>query len=202
MDKKCVCLPKVDGFDKIDSFAQIAIDTINWSEYSHKPTTSCRIAYSSKALLLRFDVDEEHVIGLCTELHGAVYKDSCVEFFVREPQAEHYYNFEINCIGTILAARRLSRSEKEYLSAEQMQKVDIRPSLPAGVPYKGSGHWSIEVQIPFEVIGIEGVPTLLEGNFYKCGDLTPIPHYVSWAPIATPSPDFHRPEFFGEIKLL
>ncbi|MDE5921249.1 MAG: hypothetical protein K2G82_06535, partial [Paramuribaculum sp.] len=28
------------------------------------------------------------------------------------------------------------------------------------------------------------------------------PHYLSWAPITTPQPDFHRPEFFGNITLL
>jgi hypothetical protein len=123
-----------------------------------------------------------------------------VEFFVREPQAEHYYNFEMNCIGTALAARRLSRSEKEYLSEEMMQKVVLRTSLPTGVPYEGSGSWSIEAEIPFEVIGIQGVPSRLEGNLYKCGDKTAVPHYVSWSPIETPSPDFHRPEFFGEIE--
>ena len=37
------------------------------------------------------------------------------------------------------------------------------------------------------------------GNFYKCGDGLPVPHFVSWAPIDTPNPDFHRPEFFDTI---
>lgn len=119
---------------------------------------------------------------------------------VVEPHSEHYFNFEINCIGTILAARRLSRNEKEYLSDEQMQRVVVRSSLPASVPYEGKGAWSIELEITFEVIGIKGVPEVLEGNFYKCGDNTPIPHFVSWSPILTSSPDFHRPDFFGEIK--
>ncbi|MCK7480493.1 MAG: carbohydrate-binding family 9-like protein [Candidatus Moduliflexus flocculans] len=36
-------------------------------------------------------------------------------------------------------------------------------------------------------------------NFYKCGDETEFPHYGAWSPVETPAPDFHRPEFFGEI---
>ncbi len=36
-------------------------------------------------------------------------------------------------------------------------------------------------------------------NFYKCGDETAVPHYGAWSPIDTPQPDFHRPEFFGEV---
>ena len=134
-------------------------------------------------------------------MHGEVYADSCVEFFVREPQADHYYNFEINCIGTALAARRLSRNEYGYLPAEQMQRIKVRPSLPAAIPFEGEGKWSIEVEIPFSVIGINGTPTALEGNFYKCGDKTPVPHFLSWSPIATPTPDFHRPESFGVLLL-
>lgn len=201
MTRAQIISPRVAGFDNIEQFAKGEVGVVNWAEYPFRPRTTVAIAHTEEALLVRFEVEEEHVVGRCTEMHGPVYKDSCVEIFVREPQAEHYYNFEINCIGTILAARRLSRNEKEYLSAETMQKVRIKPSLPAGEPFEGSGSWSIEAEIPFEVIGIEGVPTRLEGNFYKCGDLTPVPHYVSWSPISTPSPDFHRPEFFGEIVL-
>ena len=37
------------------------------------------------------------------------------------------------------------------------------------------------------------------GNFYKCGNMLPRRHYLSWAPVRTPSPDFHRPEFFAPI---
>ena len=39
------------------------------------------------------------------------------------------------------------------------------------------------------------------GNFYKCADETMNPHFVSWSPIDLPEPNFHCPEFFGEIYL-
>ena len=32
-------------------------------------------------------------------------------------------------------------------------------------------------------------------------DKTAHPHYLSWSPIGTEKPDFHRPEFFGELVL-
>lgn len=38
-----------------------------------------------------------------------------------------------------------------------------------------------------------------KANFYKCGDNTSKPHYLSWNPIGTESPDFHRPDFFGNL---
>jgi hypothetical protein len=38
------------------------------------------------------------------------------------------------------------------------------------------------------------------GNVYKCGDNLPVPHFISWNPITTENPDFHRPDFFGQMK--
>ena len=59
--------------------------------------------------------------------------------------------------------------------------------------------WSNGMFIPFSLIGIDGSnpPETLRLNIYKCGDKTAHPHFLSWAPIRTEKPDFHRPEFFG-----
>ena len=38
-----------------------------------------------------------------------------------------------------------------------------------------------------------------KGNFYKCGDETDYPHFGMWNPVGTEKPDFHRPEYFGEL---
>ena len=67
----------------------------------------------------------------------------------------------------------------------------------------GIWNWRVTVVIPFSLIGVdpENLPERLRANFYKCGDETAHPHFLSWSPIGTPSPDFHRPEFFGELIL-
>ena len=36
-------------------------------------------------------------------------------------------------------------------------------------------------------------------NVYKCGDRTVRPHYLSWNPVASDTPDFHRPQDFGVL---
>ncbi|MBP5277596.1 MAG: hypothetical protein J6Z18_03800, partial [Prevotella sp.] len=36
-------------------------------------------------------------------------------------------------------------------------------------------------------------------NFYKCGDLLPKPHFLSWNAVEIPQPDFHRPDQFGKV---
>ena len=40
----------------------------------------------------------------------------------------------------------------------------------------------------------------MKGNFYKCGDHLSVPHFLSFAPIGVPKPDFHRPEFFCTLE--
>ena len=38
---------------------------------------------------------------------------------------------------------------------------------------------------------------IIRANFYKCGDLTPQEHYLSWNPMTSETPAFHRPCDFG-----
>ena len=63
--------------------------------------------------------------------------------------------------------------------------------------------WELLAVIPFDLIGVDPIrlPEKIYANFYKCADATALPHYLSWSPIDTPAPDFHRPEFFGELYL-
>jgi hypothetical protein len=66
---------------------------------------------------------------------------------------------------------------------------------------EGMFEWELTVKIPLRIMGIDpnNLPEKIKGNFYKCADGTDSPHYVTWNPVQTPTPDFHRPEFFGEL---
>jgi hypothetical protein len=39
-------------------------------------------------------------------------------------------------------------------------------------------------------------------NFYKCGDMLSVPHYVTWNPVGTKKPDYHQPAYFGLLKFI
>ena len=87
---------------------------------------------------------------------------------------------------------------------EQMKKILRFAHLEGGpLDKEGVQTWRVGVVIPFELIGVDpgNLPHSIRANFYKCGDKTAHPHYLSWSPIDTPKPDFHRPEFFGELLL-
>jgi hypothetical protein len=41
----------------------------------------------------------------------------------------------------------------------------------------------------------------MKGNFYKCGDKTPVPHYAAFFPAGQAALGFHNPSCFGKIIL-
>lgn len=201
--QKTVTLPLVSGFDDLDRFSTIAVDCVPWPDaFPLKPEVKARIAHSDSAILLRFDVKQEGVRAVCTEPNGPVWEDDCVEFFVKDPQSDHYYNFENNCIGTGLAARRLSRDDFHFLEEGKAGLITRRPSLPKEpVCLEGPQSWSLEIEIPFCILDCPEKPQELLANFYKCGDKTAQVHFLCWNPVLTATPDFHRPEFFGKLIL-
>lgn len=202
--KPSLNVPLVRGFEDLVSFTKGAVDTVCWpAEFPYRPDVRFAVAHDGNALLIRFDVVEDNPRAVTTENNGPVWEDSCVEFFVKEPVSPYYFNFETNCIGVGLAAKRVSRSECTHFDAERMARVKRRPSLPARpLDIRQQTAWSLELEIPFDLI-CEGsrTPSRLLANFYKCGDKTAVPHFLSWSPVEVPTPDFHRPEFFGELIL-
>ena len=142
---------------------------------------------------------------MAMEDNGRSWEDSCCEFFVTNPFDGSYYNFELTCVGSLLAANGSGRQNRVPLDPRTVGKV-IRHSSLERKPLEINGKifgWTVVMLIPFEIIGIDpaNLPVSVRGNFYKCGDLTAHPHFLSWNPIGTPKPDFHQPEYFGELIL-
>ena len=190
--------------DELFALPGTNIDCVNWMEYPYKPSVTVRLGYSSSALAILFEVEEDHVRAVTMEDCGPVWEDSCCEFFVADPLGNGYFNFEMNCAGTLLAAKRQSQTEYEFLSEGQFAEIQRFSSLPhAPVDSVGEGqkYWIAEV-IPFSILGLDEAPKSILANFYKCGDNCRKPHFLSMAPIDTPSPCFHCPEFFQEVKFI
>lgn len=182
------------------------IKSLNWpGQFDHKPPTKFMIARSDSDLYIHFKVEEPDTKAVYTQDQDPVWQDSCVEFFVQLPHDEGYANFEFNCIGTTLATKRKSRDEDiRPFSHEEMISIERYASLGNNpVETSGKTTWELTVKIPFRLIGLKTIDKSvpLRTNLYKCGDETAHPHYLSWSEINTPTPDFHRPEFFGIMNL-
>lgn len=181
------------------------IECINWESFPYKPIAAFDIARSETSLYIRFFVRGNSLKAAFETDDSPVFNDSCVEFFMQKENDPEYMNFEFNCIGTCDASRRFSRDNKRSLSQAEYKSIRRHPSMErkAFAEKQGVHSWELVVSIPFTVMGLDpqALPEKIYGNFYKCADNTEFPHYVSWNPINTEMPDFHRPEFFGEITL-
>lgn len=180
------------------------INEINWSGYPYSPMAGFSIARSRTHLVIMYNVRGLDLRAAALEDNGPVWEDSCCEFFVSHPSDGTYYNFELNCIGTLLASKRRSRTDADMFTEDMLARI-IRHSSLERKAYDESDRifsWSTAICIPFDLIGIDGsaLPETLKANFYKCGDLTAHPHFLSWNRIDVPTPDFHRPDYFGRIS--
>ena len=183
------------------SFGQI--DVVNWSEFPYKPETFFYVAYSHTSICISYRVKGLGLKALYLKDQEPVWQDSCVEFFCKRVDQEGYFNFEFNCIGTSLAAIHKTREDRVSRSEEQMQKIKRYSSVSREAFEEKDGifEWNLIVEIPFELLGIDkdNLPEKILANFYKCGDGTKNIHYVSWNAIEVEKPDFHRPDYFGEL---
>jgi len=192
------------GFRLEEQTRKHLIDVMNWKSFDYVPKVEFRIGHTSKEIWLKYYVSEKYIRALEQKTNGDVYKDSCVEFFISLDD-NHYYNFEFNCIGTKHVAYGTGRKERINVDPDILEKIRIRSSLGKH-PFqerKGQHEWELLIAIPISCFVHSELKTFRKlkatANFYKCGDHTSLPHYLSWNTIHTGQPDFHQPDFFGSL---
>ena len=179
----------------------------------HQPTTSVRLLYDSSGIFGIFRVEDRYVRSIHTKYLSPVYKDSCVEFFIKPKQDKGYFNFECNCGGALFCSYiidpiRTTEGFRNFvkLSEEDGKQVRIYHSMPDIVEPEIAepATWLLEFFIPFSLLekyvgplgNVRGQSW--QANFYKCGDETSHPHWVSWKEL--PEKNFHLPECFGTLS--
>lgn len=203
---KTTNVPFIENASELDKQGNlIIVDTVNWDKFPYKPSVKFKIAHTGKSICIKFEVDEKHVRGQEMQDNGDVYKDSCVEFFISPDGDKNYYNFEFNCIGTPHVGYGSGRENRKPIPSERLKQISIRSSLPRTLIDKSNNQqaWEVVAEIPISFFEEHKFSKLSEKtstcNIYKCGDETETPHFLSWNPIKTENPDFHRPEFFGTL---
>ena len=174
----------------------------NWPEFSAQCEAGVELSHSSDMLHIHYIVDEPAVVANCTADGQHVWEDSCAEFFFDPEGKGEYYNLECSCTGKIYLCKGAGRSGRVPLDEAALKSITRRCTLPqeAFGLLNERTQWELWLDVPASVFGLVSYEGLrARGNFYKCADASPYRHYLSYAPIATPKPDFHRPEFFEEI---
>ena len=184
----------------------IPIDLINWDDFSYRPEVRFRIAHSNNQIWLKYYVKEKSILAAVTETNGGVANDSCVEFFFDPKEDGNYYNFEFSCIGTKHLAYGPGRADRVFVAPEIIESaIRVKSSLGTQSFKEKSGNytWEMTIIIPASTLvhnpGIQLKGLTTRANFYKCGNKTAEAHYISWNPVVTERPDFHRPAYFGKV---
>ncbi|MDR1667467.1 MAG: hypothetical protein LBS03_07245 [Bacteroidales bacterium] len=183
------------------------VNVVNWKEYAYRPWVQFKLAYSATEFLLQYRVREKYIRAVAGRDNGEVWKDSCVEYFVSPADDGVYYNFEFNCAGMCLMSVGTGRHGREWAPLDLLAEIRRFPSL-GSAPFQeraGETEWELWVAIPYKAFfkhkDVFPAAKCVKANFFKCGDDLSEPHFLSWNPIETEKPDFHRPEFFGTVCL-
>ena len=84
----------------------LEITHFSWEDSGHRPRTQARVLYDERALSIIFRVEDRYVRAVAERFQDSVCTDSCVEFFVAPLlDSQAYFNFEVNCGGTMLLHR-------------------------------------------------------------------------------------------------
>jgi len=185
-----------------------AIEALNWHDYPYRPEVRFNIAWGRREIYIKYYVREDHVKAEKTSTNEMVCEDSCVEFFVSPEDDGLYYNFEFNPIGTALMGSGHGRHDSTRAEAALVDGIR-RMTTMGNKPFaeiSGDLTWSVTLAIPLETFFHHKISDLegksFRANFYKCGDRLSKPHFVTWNPVGTERPDYHRPEYFGMLKFV
>lgn len=157
-----------------------------------------QICYTNDAIFLKLSANEYPIVHTHTGPLGAPYEDSCLEFFFCPAENDNrYFNFEFNPNTCLLLGIGTGRGDRTRLL------VDDQQAIFSPVPEISEDTWCITYKIPFDFIRRffpSFSPTTgykMRANFYKCGHLTPQPHFLTWNFCNSPTPNFHSPDNFG-----
>ncbi len=190
------------------------VDCDNWEGYKYNAQVKFRIAYSKTEIYLQYVVVEDDIKAAYDKDNGSLpYTDSCVEFFIIPADDNNiYYNLESNCIGIGTFAGGLERDNRVKFGDDVLSKIrrysTLNEDKAFGIKTKAENNgesyqWTLTIALPVELFSLSDVKPLkgrtVRANFYKCGDDMPSPHFLSWNPIGSKSPNFHLPEYFGKI---
>lgn len=158
-----------------------------------------QFCHDGRQLYVHLRAAEKKIRAEYTAPLSPVYKDSCLEFFFMPEGEDRYFNFEINPNGCLLLGFGRSREDRCMIVRQDMKELfDIRTA-------RTEDGWEVFYRIPGDFLRLFRPEFTFAGtlpaNVYKCGDLTEQEHYLSWNPVSSGIPDFHRPGDFGRMIL-
>jgi len=166
-----------------------------------RPVTAAKMAICDGSLHVFMETNETELRVEEKGFSRVVCNDSCMELFLMPDPANsaQYLNWEFNPAGAMCLEIGTHRFDRHDIRHD-----NYRDLFQVKTEIHNDG-WNIEYNIPLAFLR-SCFPSLelkhghtMRGNFYKCGNKTAKPHFGCWSPIDLPKPDFHSPEFFGNL---
>lgn len=182
--------------DVWESIESLKVNYSPWKKYPTRYNTEAKLLYNEEAIYVNLKTTETQLKAVHNEENSAVCNDSCMEFFLAPDENDmRYFNFEINPLGIMLLYVCNGRGN--------FTRVDIPHNIFQIKSIITNDDWQLLYKIPFSVINkyFSNITGNMHGNFYKCGRKTVHRHYGCWNPIELKKPEFHCPQYFGNLIL-
>ena len=174
----------------------LAVDNVQWLGDTGVRMWQ-QMCYNADFLYVRQHAQEVNLRAQLTGQLQQVCEDSCMEFFFTPGNDDRYFNLEINPNGAARLGFGPPAGPRTLLVPRDMEHF-----FAIKTERTGDG-WTLTYRIPLSFLQLfypdfrYESGAALRGNCYKCGDLTDHPHYLSWNPVQSDVPAFHRPQDFG-----
>lgn len=187
---------RVEGVVDWEQIPTFAIDHVQWTD-DFGIRAGGQLCYDDENLYVRLFAVEDEIRAEYTAPLSPVFQDSCLEFFFGSDDYENYFNFEINPNGCLHIQTGPARGNRVSLvKGNDAEYFDIRAQ-------RTEDGWEVAYRIPLEFLRVFWPDFAFTGdlraNAYKCGNMTVHKHYLTWNPVQSEKPDFHRPEDFGRM---
>lgn len=200
--------PICDGQPDWAKIPVAKLESFHWEgEGAYRPASFAQLcAVRGAGIFVRMWSFESPIRAVACQRDDPVYEDSCLECFLNPFPARQsaYLNVEMNPRGVFLAEFGPGREGRVKLSG----MTELSPTVtPFSLPTPQGGAWGVLLLIPRALIeAVYGqlfpiVPSVMAGNFYKCGDKTAHPHFGAYFPAGSAALGFHNPQRFGKIVL-
>ena len=170
-----------------------------------------KLQYSVRGLYGIFHSEESAIRAEIKDHNSGSCNDSCVEFFIKPNDLTvGYLNFEFTPLGFVHCSHVIdwhrlngALNERILLPIEDIKSLKVVSSFNGKSSQRS---WSLAFFIPFKLLqkyfdfdeNNLSDDNNWTANFYKCGDKTEKPHWISWNPVY--ELNFHLPECFGKLN--
>lgn len=175
----------------------------NSQQATHQTVT--RVCCNQDALYIRYDCTDYDIWGTYTKRDEPIYDEEVVEIFIGygEDDVIDYYEFQVSPNGVLFDAT---------IHNPTSMRADL--ILNTGWDCDGiqwfaernddDNHWVAMLMIPWAAIAPSDapLPDAWQANFYRIERPRDAqPELSCWSPTMNEPPDFHKPAYFGTLRL-